>query len=560
MCAMGGCLSTASVEPPKILEHADGTDEEYQERFVEDCILGEGQYGVVKLVHYAWPAGKEQASPPLACKMLHKGAYVRNDVQYSPLSPKLLRSEVNILQTLAGGCFCLKLMAVYESPRVLYVVTEYCSGGGMMEYVASRQQELRTEDVSRIAFQLLSAVDHCARNGVIHRDIKPDNIMFQDASPSSELRLIDFGCGCIDPVDVISQNNTTGEDESIRHTTYAGSPFYNSPELFQRNYTCKTDVWSVGVTLYVLVAGYPADNLQRAFNVLHCSNSIHRDLRRLPNLPDNLPESCYNLLNKLLVYRHKVRPLAGDMLHNEFVQFHQLLCSDASGGQQDTAGVQNDVIRSLALPGSVGRHGAFLDFKKFERSLTTLLATMLTSDELSRLLSILKEYIEEKLPLLKDQPRRVINEILTENSSLHGGNANVASGNTSLSPDNPVSSKKQHSDQKLLVVLVSELRKILETEFPNQNILETLDTFPNASAYGNFAYHVALLYEFACHEPGFQRVERKSQRSKQVSMPAMFAKMGRLGILSDSHGTTNSKGSNRSFNDRSLRRPMIHDN
>lgn len=542
-------MSAVSVAPPKILEHVDGTDEEYQQRFVEDCILGEGQYGVVRLVHGVWPVGKEQASQTLACKMLHKGAYVRNNVSYSPLNPKLLRTEVNILQKLAGDRFCLKLMAVYESSRALYVVTEYCAGGGMMEYVASRQQELRTEDVSRIAYQLLSAVDHCARNGVIHRDIKPDNIMFQDASPNSELRLIDFGCGCIDPVDVISQNKTTGEDESIRHTTYAGSPFYNSPELSQRNYTDKTDVWSVGVTLYVLVAGYPADNLQKAFNVLH-SSSVHRDLRRLPNLPDNLPESCYDLLNKLLVYCHKERPSAGDMLCHEFVQFHQLLCSDASGGRQDTADMQNNVIRSLALPGSVGRHGAFLDFKKFERSLTTLLATMLTKDELSRLLNILEESIEKKLSSLKYQPRGVINEVLPENSSLHGGNANIISANTSRSPDNPASNKKQRSDQKLFVVLVSELRKILETEFPNQNILDTLDTFPNASAYGKFAYHVALLKEFAYDEPGLQRVERKSLRSKQVSMPVMFAKMGRLGILSDSHGTTNSKGSNRSFNTR----------
>lgn len=282
--------------------------------------------------------------------------------------------------------------------------------------------------------------------------------MFQDSSPNSELRLIDFGCGCVDPVDATSQKNTTGEDDSIRHTTYAGSPFYNSPELFQRNYTCKTDVWSVGVTLYVLVAGYPADNLQEAFNVLHLS-SVRRDLRRLPNLPDNLPESCFDLLNKLLVYSHKGRPSAEDMLHHEFVRFHQQL-----GSRQDTADMESNVIRSLALPGSVGRHGAFLDFKKFERSLTTLLATMLTKDELQRLLSILKERIEKKLPTMKFQSKGVIDETLPEHSSLAGGNANVISRNT------PVSNKKQHSDQKLLVVLVSELRKILETEFPNQNM------------------------------------------------------------------------------------------
>ena len=59
------------------------------------------------------------------------------------------------------------------------MVTEYCEGGEMMPFVASAFDPskatggLRTEDVSRICYQLLSAVDHCARHRVIHRDIKP---------------------------------------------------------------------------------------------------------------------------------------------------------------------------------------------------------------------------------------------------------------------------------------------------------------------------------------------------------------------------------------------------
>ena len=43
-----------------------------------------------------------------------------------------------------------------------------------MEYVAAQSEDLTTEDVSRIAFQLLTAVDHCAQHGIIHRDIKPE--------------------------------------------------------------------------------------------------------------------------------------------------------------------------------------------------------------------------------------------------------------------------------------------------------------------------------------------------------------------------------------------------
>jgi serine/threonine protein kinase len=57
---------------------------------------------------------------------------------------------------------------------------------------------------------------------------------------------------------------------------------------FQRTYSYKTDVWSAGVTIYVLVAGFPADLLQRAFNQLQ---SADRNLRELPNMPDNMPDS-----------------------------------------------------------------------------------------------------------------------------------------------------------------------------------------------------------------------------------------------------------------------------
>ena len=95
--------------------------------------------------------------------------------------------------------------------------------------------------------------------------------MFCDPTPGAQLRLIDFGSGCMDLV---------APQPEDRHSTFAGTAFYVSPEMFQRTYTTKTDVWSCGVTLYVLVAGYPAENLQTAFDILQKSKG--RDLRRLP--------------------------------------------------------------------------------------------------------------------------------------------------------------------------------------------------------------------------------------------------------------------------------------
>lgn len=74
--------------------------------------------------------------------------------------------------------------------------------------------------------------------------------MFCTNKRDSELRLIDFGSGTLD------NNGSPQQNDVDEHHTFAGSAFYISPEMFQKMYTTKTDVWSAGATLYVLVAGY----------------------------------------------------------------------------------------------------------------------------------------------------------------------------------------------------------------------------------------------------------------------------------------------------------------
>lgn len=389
---MGVCLSSMR-SSGMIVENPDGGEEDYHNRFIEDRVLGEGEFGVVTLVHdlsikreksklSASQNGNgtssndgndvdaegrrsilidhdkvecDYDSASMACKTLRKGAVFKHNTLYAPLKPEVLRREVDILRKLGGKQFCLAVHAVYETPRVIYLVTELCAGGDMFQYVSRREEDLRTDEVSRIAYQLLSAVDHCAKNNIINRDIKPENIMFATPSPDSPLRLIDFGSG----TDKVVEGN---------HTTFAGTAFYISPEMFQNTYTQKTDIWSVGVCLYVLVAGYPSAKLQTAFNLMHNITPGERKLQDLPNMPDNLPDSYFKLLKELLEYKHKKRKAASQILESsDFVRFHTFASA---------------VDKKSNIIGSVGRHSLFLDYQKFERSLTTLLATMLSKMEL----------------------------------------------------------------------------------------------------------------------------------------------------------------------------------
>ena len=167
---MGLCSSK-----PSYIASAEGGEREYQERFLESKTLGQGEFGVVKLVHDVKCKDLIE-SKPLAVKYLKKGFTFKDNTLYTPLKKEVLQGEVEILRTLNGQCYNLKLIAVYESPSLLYVVTEYCEGGEMMPWLSQAYKGsagLRTEDVSRICYQLWSAVNHCAKHKVIHRDIKP---------------------------------------------------------------------------------------------------------------------------------------------------------------------------------------------------------------------------------------------------------------------------------------------------------------------------------------------------------------------------------------------------
>jgi len=455
---MGACFSGGAAAA--LIMETDGGEDAYHQRYLEDQVLGQGEFGVVTMVHDVSQRNNEQARP-YACKLLRKGAVFKDNTLYSAIKPQVLKGEVEILRKLQGNRYCLKLVAIFETPRNLYMVTELCEGGEMMEYVAAQAVDLNTEDVSRIAFQLLSAVDHCAQHGIIHRDIKPENLMFQSLDPGSELRLIDFGSG------TINYDFSPGTEED-RHTTFAGSAFYISPELFQRNYTSRTDVWSAGATLYVLVAGYPADELQKAFNLLQKSK---RDLHTLPNMPDNMPEVFFVLMNALLEYRHKLRPSARDVLSFDFVKFHGEMQQDdemglslgeiaaaAASTQGPGVGGSRKRAASVSIKGSVGRHNIYMGFKNYERILTTLLATMLSKTELGQLVRILKDRIGQMM--MKDSPTLQEAALLAgEAADDHSENGNEVA---------PIIGDIK--EQKLHVVQVNELKMILQRDMKNDKM------------------------------------------------------------------------------------------
>ncbi|OAY85179.1 CBL-interacting serine/threonine-protein kinase 12 [Ananas comosus] len=137
----------------------------------------------------------------------------------------------------------VQLFEVMATKTKIYFVMEYVRGGELFHRVAKGR--LR-EDVARKYFQqLVSAVNFCHARGVYHRDIKAENLLVDE---NGDLKVSDFGLSAV--ADQMRQ-------DGLFHT-FCGTPAYVAPEVLARKGydAAKADIWSCGVVLFVLMAGY----------------------------------------------------------------------------------------------------------------------------------------------------------------------------------------------------------------------------------------------------------------------------------------------------------------
>ena len=136
----------------------------------------------------------------------------------------------------------VKVYDVSVNDDLQYIVMEYVDGMTLREYLNERGGKLTSRETVHFISQILKALEHAHANGVVHRDIKPQNIMLLD---NGQLRMMDFGIARISR----AENQLSGGKAM-------GSVHYISPEQAKGDETdCTSDIYSVGVMMYEMLSG-----------------------------------------------------------------------------------------------------------------------------------------------------------------------------------------------------------------------------------------------------------------------------------------------------------------
>ncbi|XP_036373684.1 NUAK family SNF1-like kinase 1 [Megalops cyprinoides] len=212
--------------------------------------LGRGTYGKVK------KAIERHSGREVAIKSIRKEKIKdEQDMVH-------IRREIEIMSSLRHP-HIISIYEVFENKDKIVIVMEYASKGELYDYISERRR--LTERETRHFFrQIVSAVHHCHKNGIVHRDLKLENVLLDE---NCNIKIADFGL-----------SNLYHKDKLLQ--TFCGSPLYASPEIVNgRPYRGpEVDSWALGVLLYTLVYGtMPFDGGDHKNLIRQISNGEYRE-------------------------------------------------------------------------------------------------------------------------------------------------------------------------------------------------------------------------------------------------------------------------------------------
>jgi len=206
--------------------------------------LGKGSFGTCYMVRHKTQTDTKNERRVRVCKIISKA-----QARAANTPEAKVREEFAVLKQLDHP-HVLRIFEDFEDEENFYVVMEPCRGGDLQEYIKTLEpMDAWTYErwVGKVLQHTLSAIAYCHAKAVIHKDLKPENVMLSTAkhTPLQDMHVVvvDFG---------LSEMFSSPTDRS---SIISGTPPYMAPEVWQGNFSKSCDIWSVGVMLFFLLSG-----------------------------------------------------------------------------------------------------------------------------------------------------------------------------------------------------------------------------------------------------------------------------------------------------------------
>ncbi|CAD8054893.1 unnamed protein product [Paramecium primaurelia] len=267
----------------------------------------------------------------------------------------------------------IKFHEVYQNNQNFYICMDYCKGGELVEWIPKKYKSFHEQHIQEIMKKIVSAVSYIHDQGIVHRDIKAENIMITSKKDDGEPKLIDFGLA-----------NKFDTSHLKRLKSFAGTPMYMAPEVIKGSYDEKCDIWSLGVLLFTLLSGhlpFHGDTKEELYDNIQKAN-ISFDSA----IWSHISSEAKDIIKRMLSKQPGQRPTSKELVkHNWFKkQFkNDEKNSSVLNNSLTSSIVENRSIYSLLKQNQGGA--------KFKKEVKTLLINQLNETELNSLKEIFKK-------------------------------------------------------------------------------------------------------------------------------------------------------------------------
>ena len=274
------------------------------------------------------------------------------------------QNEIKIL-SMVDHPNIVRLFEVIEDDKYFNLLQELCTGGELLSKV---QKPLKEKEIAKIFKQIMSAIAYCHEKGIVHRDMKLENILFATEKEDSPIKIIDFGLSVLlgkKDINKEKESNDLKKYGYKRMTTKVGTVYYMSPEILKGNYDEKCDIWACGVILYTLLSGYPPFNGQSDKDIYNMISQIKYDFDQ--PIWKNISKHAKELIKKMLAHA-KNRYTASEVLNSKWLSVKLKKDDEKMNYYLDYKHIEK-----------------YKSYNKFKQAILTFIASRLSSEESNKI-------------------------------------------------------------------------------------------------------------------------------------------------------------------------------